>query len=300
MSFGRALRKMPSRASESLVPRRAGRRRRASTTISATTVSDDPDDDRRRARGCDEPRTIVIRATIAPGRTHRTGSSQARRGRAIIRRPRNSICAAGRVVDAGDDVEERRLAGAVRPDQADDRALRDREVDAVDRDQAAEALGHAAGRGGCRSSLQGVARRRSSPGSVLGAGDSPAPSAPPRRQLDSSATCSSRRRRWLGNRPSGRNSIISTRAMPYSRNWYSMKSMSRGRDGSGQVERRSADSRERVELLEEHRLDHVDDERADGDAPDVAHAAEDDHRQDGERHREQELVRARRWSASRR
>ena len=39
------------------------------------------------------------------------------------------------------------------------------------------------------------------------------------------------------------------------------------------------------------------DERADGDAPDVAHAAEDDHRQHRERDREHELVRARRWSA---
>ena len=36
--------------------------------------------------------------------------------------------------------------------------------------------------------------------------------------------------------------------------------------------------------------DHVDHERADSDAPDIAHAAEDHHRQDGERHGEQELV----------
>ena len=48
--------------------------------------------------------------------------------------------ARGRLVDAGDHVEERRLAGAVGPDQAHDGALRDREVDVVDRDQAAELL----------------------------------------------------------------------------------------------------------------------------------------------------------------
>ena len=61
-------------------------------------------------------------------------------------------------------------------------------------------------------------------------------------------------------------------------------------------DRRRADARSKnvVELLEDDDLDHVDDERADGDAPDVAHAAEDDHRQDRERDREQELVRARR------
>ena len=42
----------------------------------------------------------------------------------------------------------------------------------------------------------------------------------------SGSACSSRLRRWLGNRPSGRNSIIATSATPYSRNWYWMKSMS--------------------------------------------------------------------------
>ena len=50
-----------------------------------------------------------------------------------------------RHVDAGDLVEERRLAGAVRPDQRDDRAARDREVDVVGRDEAAELLPHLLG-----------------------------------------------------------------------------------------------------------------------------------------------------------
>ena len=45
-----------------------------------------------------------------------------------------------RPVDARQHVEERRLAGAVRADQARDRALLDREVDVVDRDEAAELL----------------------------------------------------------------------------------------------------------------------------------------------------------------
>ena len=45
-----------------------------------------------------------------------------------------------RLVDAREQVEERRLAGAVRPDQRDDRAARDREVDVVGRDEAAELL----------------------------------------------------------------------------------------------------------------------------------------------------------------
>src|SRR5207244_3512450 len=49
----------------------------------------------------------------------------------------------GRLVDAGQHVEERRLPRAVRADQADDRALRDREVEVVDREETAELLAHA-------------------------------------------------------------------------------------------------------------------------------------------------------------
>jgi hypothetical protein len=47
-----------------------------------------------------------------------------------------------RLVDPGEDVEERRLARAVRADEADDRAARNDEVDIVDRDQASELLAH--------------------------------------------------------------------------------------------------------------------------------------------------------------
>src|SRR5579864_1813646 len=45
-----------------------------------------------------------------------------------------------RSVDAGEHVEEGRLPGAVRPDQRDDLATRDDEVDVVDGDEAAELL----------------------------------------------------------------------------------------------------------------------------------------------------------------
>jgi hypothetical protein len=44
------------------------------------------------------------------------------------------------LVDAREHVEERRLAGAVRPDQTDDRLVRNHEVDVVDGDEAAELL----------------------------------------------------------------------------------------------------------------------------------------------------------------
>ena len=54
--------------------------------------------------------------------------------------PSNTIVPGGRLVDPRELVEERRLAGAVRADQRDDRAARDREVDVVRGDEAAELL----------------------------------------------------------------------------------------------------------------------------------------------------------------
>ena len=48
--------------------------------------------------------------------------------------------AGGRRVDAGEDADQRRLAGAVRPDEPDDLAALDRERDAGERVHAAEAL----------------------------------------------------------------------------------------------------------------------------------------------------------------
>jgi hypothetical protein len=44
---------------------------------------------------------------------------------------------------AGDDVDQGGLAGAVRSDETDDLARREIEADVVQRDEAAEALGHA-------------------------------------------------------------------------------------------------------------------------------------------------------------
>ena len=62
---------------------------------------------------------------------------------------------------AGDEVEHRRLAGAVGTDQADDLARAHVEADVVDRDQAAEAL-HAHGlRQGSCVPRDGIARRGS-------------------------------------------------------------------------------------------------------------------------------------------
>ena len=55
--------------------------------------------------------------------------------------PSNSHPAVGRLVDATDDVEHRRLAGAVRTDQPADLALLDREAQAVQRNDATEAHG---------------------------------------------------------------------------------------------------------------------------------------------------------------
>ena len=136
----------------------------------------------------------VMTATI-PGRiSQSTGSSQARLG---ARDPRLTVevdPSGRRVVDPGDDVEEGGLARPVRADQADDGLLGDGEVDAVDRDQAAEPLGDLLG-------LQDVAHPGppdspkissvpgASPIAPTTAASSPIPS------LNSSAMCSSRRRR---------------------------------------------------------------------------------------------------------
>ena len=73
---------------------------------------------------------------------------------ALIDRSRRGIRDVGAVegdaprvgaIDAGDDVEERGLAGAVRADQAEDLVRRDGEIEPVERHHAAEVLGQAAG-----------------------------------------------------------------------------------------------------------------------------------------------------------
>ena len=81
----------------------------------------------------------------AAGMNHRIGSSQR------PNRSRDHLAAAEhdlarcRVDDAGDDVEERRLAGAVRADEADDRALGMTRSASCTATQAAESLGDVAG-----------------------------------------------------------------------------------------------------------------------------------------------------------
>ena len=57
--------------------------------------------------------------------------------------PAKMIAALIRRHRAGDHIEQRGLAGAVRPDHGEDRALRHVEADAVDGDQAAKALADA-------------------------------------------------------------------------------------------------------------------------------------------------------------
>ena len=162
------------------------------------------------------------RARSPPARTRGTAPASRAPGRAIICRPRNSISPDGRVDDARDDVEERRLAGAVGADEADDRALRDHQVGLAHRDEAAEPLGD----------VPGAQQGRRRPVDRLGAGAlvvSPASQSAHRscqgcpriealrRALDrvTPSRCAAPRRcRLLGNRPSGLRSIIATSAMP--------------------------------------------------------------------------------------
>ena len=89
-------------------------------------------------------------------------------------------------VDAGEHVEQRRLAGAVRADQPVDLAVADREPDVGERLHAAEAL---------RDALRRQQRQR---------------------LVHLAGTSSSRRRTADGRMPAGRNSIISTSASPNS------------------------------------------------------------------------------------
>ena len=77
-------------------------------------------------------RTIPSRATLWAGTPARLG------------RPRTASARVG-LVEAGEQVEQRRLAGAVRTDQGGDGAPLDLEVVDVDRDEAAEPAGDAVG-----------------------------------------------------------------------------------------------------------------------------------------------------------
>ena len=102
------------------------------------------------------------------------------------------------VVEPGDAVEERRLAGAVRSDDADDGSFVDVEVELVDGEEPAEPFGD-----GARHE-----QRHDIPPRVIGV-VSPAIMAGA-----SSPTCSSRRAMLDGQMPSGRYSIIPISAAP--------------------------------------------------------------------------------------
>jgi ABC-type branched-subunit amino acid transport system ATPase component len=81
-----------------------------------------------------------------------------------VRRPPGHVIAVEehetrrRLVHAGEHVEERRLAGAVRPDEADDRGARHVEGHIVDRDEAAELLPQPIGVEKRRAGVHGVNR----------------------------------------------------------------------------------------------------------------------------------------------
>ncbi len=86
---------------------------------------------------------------------------------AAVRRPARDLDPAeldparGRQVEAGEQVHERRLPGPVRPDQADDLALLEREVDILERLDACERARDAEGpeRSGPSASLVGDYRQ---------------------------------------------------------------------------------------------------------------------------------------------
>ena len=221
MSFGRALRKIAEPARGALVATAAARRRcsersraaRRSSRSSPTMIDRlGRARDREPGRGDQRRRRRRARATgPARARPASAGRSSSRRG-TRSRRPSGRRCPAMMLKNVV-------LPAPFGPIRLTIELSRDREVDVVDRDQAAEALGDAARR---RRIVASSAARTSSPAS---SSTSPRPgvspsepttssSASPSSSSSSSAMCSSRRRRWLGNRPSGRNSIISTSATP--------------------------------------------------------------------------------------
>ena len=196
--------------------------------------------------------------------------------------------AGGRPVEAGQAVEERRLAGAVGPDQRDDRLRRHAEGDVVDRDEAAEDLRdvggleqHVAarlGRHGALGPLGPAGRLAHRSRAPRSAGARPrGPEATRRPRL--SSLCSSILRLDDGMKPSGRSTIIASRKKP---------KMPKLIDGHVEVQAELVG--DAVELLEPVAVEHRQRDRAEDDAPDVAHAADDDHREDEDREAELELV----------
>ncbi len=220
MSLGRALRNVPPRRRMSRYQRGRTRAARSMTTSRAVATTS-----RMPARSgfpVATKATRASRATMPAGVTHDTGSNHVRMGLAIMGSPLSSTTPLVGSMIADDHVEEGRLAGAVGPDEADDRTARDLEIDLADCHQAAERLGHL----GCpedRASAPVADPEPSSlpePGDVAGGGRSRSfvhrlarrVLAPRRRSR--AASWSSRRRALLGKSPSGLSSIIPTRARP--------------------------------------------------------------------------------------
>ena len=202
---------------------------------------------------------------------------------------REPDCALGRLVHAGHDVEHRRLAGAVGPDQREDLALVDVEVELGDGDHAAEADREARrsstrppGRPARRRSAAGGSRpcRTGSAARPVDATSAPSLPMPPWPSFISA-------RRWRdGSRPWGRKIIMTTSSAAEDQHPRSEKSWARGRTWwtwrttnlPKLAPRRYSGSQ-------------ADQEGAEDDAGHVARSAEHDGGQDQDRQQELEVVR---------
>src|SRR6476659_3582217 len=136
----------------------------------------------------------------------------------VRREPDDALTAEGDVAVIGrvqtcDDVEYGALAGAVRPDDADDLALFDREVETAQRVEAAEVLRDP-------SDVQEVHPAPSPRGEAAGAACSSAVAAPAHLSCATSSSSSSWDRRTFGIKPCGRKIMIAIKTAPYSSSRY--------------------------------------------------------------------------------
>ncbi len=195
--------------------------------------------------------------------------------RSVMSSPSKRDRAHRRAVEPGEHVEERRLARAVGPDDRDDRALGDVERDVVDRRQAAEVLGDVVGDEHRRAEAgAGAGRRRSAAGRSL-------PLLVVHRLLR--RRCPRAARSGAGVRaagPPGRRIITITSRKP---------KMPKPRSASWKS-RSSLPGHAVEHVRDQPVVDERQQDRAEHDAPDRAHAAEDHHREHEDRERERELV----------
>ena len=186
---------------------------------------------------------------------------------------------AGRLVQPGEHVEERGLAGAVGPDDRDDRATRDVERDVGPRPPARRTPCVTSRRCmiGDRAPARGPATRRSRHRlSRLDAAQ--LCRARPARSRRSRPVSSSFRRR-SGNRPCGRSTITITSRKPKMPSCRSVR-LKLSPKLPGRVEH----------VRDQVVVDVGEQQRADHDAPDRPEAAEDHHREHEDRERELELA----------